>query len=349
MNQQVPDEDFIRRYLLGELTEDAQRRIEERLFAEDEFYEYYLTAEDRVEDELIDQYVGGEMSPQERERFDRIFLSTPQRIKKLKLVQALHGYVNSMAPGAQERPPQQSFDGHSATDGAVAAEWWSQSQAILTRPQRLFTALALILLLAAVFVAPLYIKSRRLEAEMAALRSQQQPQPTPGQNLQQELSRLRASNDELAASLRRAEEERALTEQRLSTLEARARETAGAKPRSSPSRILSLALPLLRDRGAGQVNPLKPSPGTTYARLLLGLGALDFSGYKSFQAEVSEAGGSVVLTRNGLRASTVGEPHVTLTVPVRRLPDGDYVVRLRGLSESGEPSLIGAYDFRVTR
>jgi CHAT domain-containing protein/Tfp pilus assembly protein PilF len=87
----IKAEDYktLRRYLLGEITEPAQlARIEESLLTDDDYFEALgVTA-----DELIDQYLGDELSRQERIHFERHYLSTPERWAKLRFTQTLREY-----------------------------------------------------------------------------------------------------------------------------------------------------------------------------------------------------------------------------------------------------------------
>ena len=64
----------MRQYLLGELSTEAQRQLEERAMTDADSFEQLLL----VEDELVDEYVCGVLTPSERARFDNI-LSTPER------------------------------------------------------------------------------------------------------------------------------------------------------------------------------------------------------------------------------------------------------------------------------
>ena len=82
----------LRRYLLGQLHEEEQSRIEERLFADQTFMEEISAAED----ELVEDYVGGELSTTDRKRFEAFYLVTPERRRNLRLTRALHeAFANS--------------------------------------------------------------------------------------------------------------------------------------------------------------------------------------------------------------------------------------------------------------
>src|SRR5919206_1681600 len=87
-----------RLYLLGRLeSEPRSEQVEARMMSEPEYYDELLV----VEDEVIDQYLSGELSAAEREGFERNFLSTPERLRKLKFARALRDYVSdpSLAGG----------------------------------------------------------------------------------------------------------------------------------------------------------------------------------------------------------------------------------------------------------
>lgn len=93
MTSQSEIEAEVRGYLLGALSEDARRRVEERLMTEESFLEELAVAEG----ELIDDYVGERLSAAEREAFERHFLSTEERRQQLSFTQALGRYANADA------------------------------------------------------------------------------------------------------------------------------------------------------------------------------------------------------------------------------------------------------------
>src|ERR1044072_1838145 len=80
----------LRQYLLGDLTEEARRRVEQRLLTEPDFLEELLAGEE----ELIDDYVGNELSDDERLKFERHFLCTKERRQQLSFARALSRYVS---------------------------------------------------------------------------------------------------------------------------------------------------------------------------------------------------------------------------------------------------------------
>ena len=83
----------IRQYLLGTLSEDAQQKVEERLMTEETFLEELTLAEG----ELIDDYVGERLTAAERAEFERHFLATEERRRRLRFTRALSRYADAHA------------------------------------------------------------------------------------------------------------------------------------------------------------------------------------------------------------------------------------------------------------
>jgi CHAT domain-containing protein/cytochrome c-type biogenesis protein CcmH/NrfG len=80
--------------LLGApLDETREQRIEERLLTDDAFGEEIEIAEDQ----LIDQYLGDELSPSDRRRFETYFLKTIDRQQKFRLARTVNRYATRRA------------------------------------------------------------------------------------------------------------------------------------------------------------------------------------------------------------------------------------------------------------
>jgi hypothetical protein len=86
-----PEEQFsVKDYLLGQLSEQDRRRVEERLLADDNFFEEVSIAEE----ELTEQYLDGSLGPREAKRFREHFLVTPERRQSLRFAKTLRRYVD---------------------------------------------------------------------------------------------------------------------------------------------------------------------------------------------------------------------------------------------------------------
>src|SRR5215468_707976 len=96
MIPKAEDEKLIRLYLLGELTEDDRRRLETRVFDDEEFAARFPEHLSLLEDELIEDYVKGALTPREKNHFEDHFLRTPQRREKLSFVESLSKYATDV-------------------------------------------------------------------------------------------------------------------------------------------------------------------------------------------------------------------------------------------------------------
>ena len=95
------DQSSIRRYLLNQLTDDAQQQIEQRLLTDDELLDQIQA----TEDELIDEYLTGALSKDEAEMFEKHFLATAERQQKLRFAKVFRRYV---ATHASDHPQKNS-------------------------------------------------------------------------------------------------------------------------------------------------------------------------------------------------------------------------------------------------
>lgn len=109
MELDIKEHEAIRQYLLGQVPPEDLPQLEERLLTDGAFYEELLI----VEDELIDQYFSGELSPPERQSFETHFLLTPDRQLKVRFGQALNKYVSvaGAAHSVEDLTPEKSSEG----------------------------------------------------------------------------------------------------------------------------------------------------------------------------------------------------------------------------------------------
>lgn len=90
--QESEDTRLLIRYLLDDLSEGEQERVEDR-YASDEAFYFKLLA---TEDELIDSYVLGFISHHDRAKFEQVYLSNPHRREKVESNRALLQAVDNM-------------------------------------------------------------------------------------------------------------------------------------------------------------------------------------------------------------------------------------------------------------
>ncbi len=91
MKDQIEEQDArLRRYLLGELSDEDQQQIEERLLVDNDYVEQMLIAEE----DLIDDYLNGALPPSQRETYQKRFPATREGQQKIQAARALKNHLN---------------------------------------------------------------------------------------------------------------------------------------------------------------------------------------------------------------------------------------------------------------
>ena len=322
----VDNEKLISRYLLGELSEEQQVEIEDRAFSDKD----YLATIATVENDLIDEYVRGELSPADRQRFESRFLASAERRKRVEFAKSLSTAFS------ESRAPEKNV-----TQTATGWSWRESLYAFLNGlnpAARLAFAAAAIVVVAG--AALLFVETLRLRRQVMQL----QAASRAGQELQESLEAERKRNAELNARLDQEKQQREQTDESLRQLT----ETPEAKNPAPPPVIAALTLLPGLSRGGGQKPTLDLSNDASLVRLQIGIDPEEQ--YKSFAVELRTLAGRQVWNRENLAARTRrGSRAVGLTLPATVLKSGEYELRLRGLTEGGGSEDVGFYYFNVRK
>src|SRR5215813_862087 len=101
MRERALDEIRARQFLLGELPPEEEGQIEELAFEDCDTFAFL----ESVENDLIDEFIQGDLSSDEEERFESHFLSQPGRRGNLKISQALQQHLDRL----EDVPPRRKF------------------------------------------------------------------------------------------------------------------------------------------------------------------------------------------------------------------------------------------------
>jgi anti-sigma factor RsiW len=311
MSYDTAEEKQLCQYLLGKLAEDEQRQMEEQLMTRDDLFQQLQV----LEDELIDGYLRETLSEEDREAFEKHFLSSPERHQKVEFAQAFRSYV-AVANEAAEKVPSKSSP-------------WQTFWAALRIPAPVLRY-GFPVVLVAVLLGGLRMGStiQRLNTQVAQIRTEQGSWHEKEQQLQQQLEEQRRSSQKLEQQLARAQ-----TEQRPSI----------ENPLSS---MVAFALTPGGVRDSGTFNRVTIPSGTRLVGLKLELGDNRYQDYRA----VLESNGSEILVVNKLKPERIGTKQViVLPLPANILPHDDYSLKLSGVSSAGEFDPLGNYSFRVVR
>jgi anti-sigma factor RsiW len=312
MRKQAQDERLLRYYLLGELPEDEAISLEARL-AEDQRLRDEVSAAER---DLIDEYVRGRLTADERGRFEKLFFTSEQRQRKISFGRALVRVVEAAAP-APVSPK--------AAARTPARRW---AHAFLHLPRWGLGYAAALALLAIGFGIWFVAQKERTNRQVAQANAVTQP------------------GGEISASTPQASQVETPIQP---TPTPESAPTADAQPprdkrsRPAPSVATFLLLPgSVRSEDVAEA--LHIPVGSRVVRLRLHLESVDAA--HVFDAFVS-SGGMEVLRRTNLRAlSTRQGRAVAFDVPARLLSSGRrYEITL---SDSRDPSVpLNLYRFSV--
>lgn len=313
------------RYLLADLPEDEQARLEDRAFSDRE----YLQNIEDAENDLIDDYVRGALSDAQRRQFESRFLASAERQKKVEFARALARVVPATEAATQPE----------------AVPWWEPLTTFLRglNPALQFSMAAAALLF--VFGAAwLFTVTRGLRTQVAQLQAERQTRQQQEETLRQQAAGERARSAELTRQLER---ERAHSQELARRLERdRARGSA-----TGASFFASLFLPPGIGRGDERPATERPKlavpPAARTARLRVGLERED--DFKSYRVEIS-AQGRPVWAQDRLRPqpSRAG-PIINLSIPVEALNAGQYELTLKGVTDSQQTEVVRYYYFDVLK
>jgi hypothetical protein len=309
---------LIVRYLLGDLPEEEQVRLEDRAFSDPDLLQ---SIEDR-ENDLIDEYVRGALSDIERRQFERRFLASAERQRKVEFARALARVIPATEAATQPD----------------SAHWWESLTAFLRglNPALQFSmaAAASLLLLG---VSWLVMETVRLRAQVAQLQVEQKTRQLQEEALRQQASGERSRREDLAAQLERERVRREELARQIERDQARGSSTGLS---FIPSLFLSTGIA----RGGADRPKLVVPQSARIARLQIGLEREDE--YKSFRVELRTAQGQEVWTRDNLRPrqSRAGRV-INLTVPGSVLGEGQYELTLKGVIDNQNTEDVRYYYF----
>jgi hypothetical protein len=299
----------LRRYILGGLKDRHQlEEVEEQIMTDPDA----LDALGAMEDELSEAYVDEALPDADRRAFERNFLTTGDRRRRLRFVRLLQGYAAAASGSAPERTA-------TAVRPTPAGRW--------IPPVWMAAAAAVVALLVAgnIWFA---FRGSRIQAELDRVLAQQRLARQDETRLQGQVSRLATEVGQLQTRLEQSQQDR-LT----------------PRDAATPATTFVLSAPLVRSDGS--LNRIVVPAGAEVIRLRLELPGQDYRTYRAvlYDAEAEELWSQSKLTAE----SRGGRRSITVVVPSQVLPRGDYQLQLSGAAERGAQEVIATYGLRVIR
>jgi hypothetical protein len=348
MKETVNDNHKIKLYLLGAATEEERRQVEELLFLEDDYEEQIKV----VEDDLIENYLSENLSDDEKNRFERHFLTAPQHRENVNRARSLRNYVFS-----------QLDEKESVENKGDAESLWSVWRTFFRKYSTLGFAAASTILLAVLglFLINNVSEKQRLNTQISE-KTVLQEKIT---DLEKQLNTERERNQSLTNQLESTREQITQTMPpnlqetplpKITTVK-RERETAAIKnPESSKitrEQLTLISQTAVLELSAGQtmngsegVKTVVITPKTKNLQLKL---AVESNEYRHFSVEVNTEDGNIIWQKNVKVQKTVKQPTLFVTLPAKSLNAANYRVTLYGQKTDGTNERIGSYYYRVER
>jgi len=343
----VPNQDAfdsnIRRYLLRDptFTDEEIGELEELMLEDERYFERVML----VEDELIEDYQRNALSPDERQRFNKYFLVTPERREKLAYVEALAlSYVKAKetdAPAVEPKKLKQS--------PTASAPWWQPLLAFL-RPPNLFAGVAAASVLMFVTIGALWWINRpaeRSDSLIATAPTNEPAQYANGSNNLNHSESVRVTAN-VSSPIATTLPTKSLPRNQGQKQNEKPKPTPAAEPTVTVSRsVVVFALSIGVSRSGGGEVEKKIEPGVKDVELRL---PLDVEReYDDFRVVVQDSDGNEVARREKLKATKKGTlPFVTAAIPAKPFKPDDYTVILSG-GTKGIYQEAARYSFRVIK
>lgn len=311
-------------FLLGQLAEDKRTRLEDRMFADDGFYEQVLA----IQEELADDYVLENLTSDQRINFERNFLRSPHRRERVAFAAAFTRAVAS----------QTSSQSNAAFEPRVSS--WRSLFGLANTLQWATVAAMLVLFIGAAWM---YFQNRALSRNIELAKSEKQEILN---NAQKRDEAGESERQKLKGEIAGLQTQ---SEQLQTTIEQRDRELQAAKRASEPtgsSIVTSIATFTLSPgltRGSDEPEKVMISGKTRVIQLQLALSKPE--NFKGYLAEVRTARGNLVFSKSlpAAQQLSFGQA-VSVTLPVNQIPIGEYEVTLKGAA-NGKLQSVGYYYF----
>jgi len=305
------NDELLARYLLGELSEEDQERVEQRYINDPAFYEELLAAED----DLIDSYAEGTLSQRERASFENHFMRSPERQSRVGFAEAWVAYVSSRsavvnAPAVEKRTGEKN---ESLFEFFRLSAW----------PLGLRVAAAALLLIVGGWVIFEVIRLRaqvqQAEAQRAALQKQ-------NEDLERQIDAEKNHSLELTSRL---EQERLQPQAQLNQV---------------GSEIVSFFLTADLVRGSAEAKRNVIPTGAREVNLQL---SFNDQQYERYDVVITNVEGREIWRKDaGKTQSKNGSKAITLRIPAALFTTNDYIVNVIGTDSSDK---VARYAFSVVR
>jgi hypothetical protein len=195
VKKQDYDDDILTQYLLGALTDEKTEQLDELSIADDQMAARLQV----IENDLVDAYVGGELSGTNLALFESFYLESPKRREKVSFARTLYVFERRTGTALAAQPKKPSVPETSQTRGD-ASERVRRFRFFVAPRLALqwgFAAAALVFLFVGAFLT---VENLRLRDQMTQANAERATLEQRERELQQQLAEHRSSDAETGKS-----------------------------------------------------------------------------------------------------------------------------------------------------
>ena len=338
MKQNIFDENLLRSFLLGELSEDAHNGLEQTALADADLLAHLQT----VENDLVDEYARGELTRNEKQNFERMFLNSAERKQKIEFARAFAELernktvlteTEKLTPKSEPESKRKVF--------------WQIFFPTSFKPQLVFAAITLLALLGGWLI---FFDSGKRKTEIAEQKNANAALPpdhqaTDNRNQITNNSSISPTASPTAEASPAPEKPNQNKQNNAPPIRPKQTATPAIKdnpPAQNTFAVLVFPIGMTRDEG-GKVLQLKLPANVKNARLVFNLEKGDE--YKSYQVRIRKGSDPALLNINARHSGRA----VTVNLPAERLTAGNYEAVLRGSNDNEQSETIGYYNFKIIK
>jgi hypothetical protein len=325
--------DFLRKYLLGEVSDERADAVERRLLTDDDYFELV----ESVEGDLLDEAARGVLSPAEKARVMRRLASSPRgqaRLTHSKELNILAARLSHTHPMHQAKLIP--FPLHLFTPRKLSVQLAAMAAGLFAVFGGFWLSMH------TVFPGGAVVAGNARNDTAAAIRHMQAPERTAQTPvLVPPATPTPAPAPQAPGLAPHPGDERTAEEHRPPA------EVREVKPREALPALLELALATTRSGDAQRPTPTLTVPDGTQ-RVEIHLPIHEGDDFPAYRATVLDADDAPVWQGDLVPQPAAAEGSVVIvSLPAAKLPQGTYRMELRGLRPDGGDELVGSQLFDV--
>ncbi len=337
MSETVENKDTAIRYLFDELSETERDKFEELLFSDENFSLFV----ENVENDLIDEYIRGELEFDEKRKFEKKYLTSESRHERVAIARTLNGKV------FENKATVVVSDGEQRGFGAFIADIFRRPNPAMAGG---FAAVILLLLIGGIWFINQPDKTPELANTDNSNQEDLPPEKPKSVESPDSNQRDNATNDAADKSAETNVQTGTKQEEKKKVKPQSKPKSVPEKPEKretvvkKPSVFIATLLPPLRS-SSNPILKIPPTAKTVRLQMLDNFGQK----YEKFIVELNNSSGTTIWNEEINASAKRPQKSVTVSISGNKLQTGLYEIAVKGITKEGSVEDINFYNFTVQK